>query len=74
MEKYNDIIVKQVNDGIVEVIKEDEKLPEVGSVTYLPHHAVVKEEKTRKICVVYDASVKAGVCNLNECLYKGAFH
>ena len=64
--------MKQVNDGIVEVIKEDEKLPEVGAVTYLPHRAVVKEEKARKIRVVYDASAKAGVCSLNECLYKGA--
>ena len=46
----------------------------LGGVTYLPHRAVVNENKsTMKLRVVFDASAKTrnGIC-LNEVLYKGA--
>ena len=74
LKNYDEIIRKQINEGIVEVeVVDDKEDPlEVGTVTYMPHRAVVKELKsTTKVRVVYDCSAKAGECSLNECLYKG---
>ena len=71
-DRYDEIIRKQVNEGIVELVDDSEKPPEVGTVTYIPHQAVIKEGKsTTKIRVVYDCSTKAGEHSFNECLYKG---
>ena len=54
------------------MVDESEETPEVGSVTYLPHRAVVNEGKSStRVRVVYDVSAKAGDCSLTECLYKG---
>ena len=39
---------------------------------YLPHHAVVRQDKTTsKIRVVYDVSAKTNGPSLNECLHVG---
>ena len=60
--------------GILEEVQTDAV---VGCVTYLPHHAVVREDKTTtKVRIVYNCKFKrkrgknAGR-SLNDCLYKG---
>ena len=70
LREYDDIIQNQIKMGIVEEINEP---GEVGEVTYLPHKAVIREDKkSTKVRVVFDASAKSkqGV-SLNDCLYKG---
>ena len=54
------------------MIERVESRGDVGEVTYLPHRAVVRENKsTTKVRIVYDASAKNKGPSLNECLYKG---
>ena len=68
---YNDIIQDQLRRGIIEPVPHIENIP--GATHYLPHHAVVRRDKTTtKVRVVYDASARGGNGpSLNECLYKG---
>ena len=71
MQQYDSTIREQIEAGIVE----DTPLDVKGStqVHYLPHHAVVRTDKsTTKLRIVYDASAKTdGNPSLNECLHVG---
>ena len=65
---YDTTIKDQVSKGIVEVVS-----PAVnGRVHYLPHHGVVRQDKTTsKLRIVYDASARSHGASLNNCLYTG---
>eukprot|EP00794_Sanderia_malayensis_P016165 gene16165-biopygen13734 len=70
-EQYNDIISQQAAQGIIERVTE---LEATGTVHYLPHRAVVRENaETTKVRVVYDASSKnrKSDASLNDCLHVG---
>ena len=65
---YNSTIQDQLMNGIVEPVPTESN----GAVHYLPHHGIVRADKTTtKLRVVYDASSKTSGPSLNECLYKG---
>lgn len=67
--EYDSVIRKQLELGIIQRVP-DSDVGIVGEVHYLPHHAVVKQDKdTTKVRVVYDASAKSGGPSLNECLF-----
>ena len=71
IQKYDDIIIDQLNKGIIEKVGSE---PNSLIKHYIPHHAVVNPAKaTTKVRVVYDASAKCKPENksLNECLYRG---
>ena len=71
------MIEYQLKTGIVELVNEHETITP-GHVHYLPHRAVVREDKTRtKVRVVFDASASSSNSyfpsygSLNSCLYAG---
>ena len=68
LKQYNSTIQDQLEKGIIEPAPEETK----STTHYLPHHGVVRSDKTTtKLRVVYDASSKTSGPSLNECLYKG---
>ena len=71
LEEYDRIIKDQQNQGIIEAVPRDDTQP--GTVHYLPHHAVVRRNKsTTKVRIVYDASARSSNGpSLNDCLLKG---
>ena len=71
LKDYDVIIQDQVKQGIVEVVT-DPTPPDGCTVHYLPHHAVVRQDKcTMKVRIVYDASAKSNGPSLNDCLRTG---
>ena len=71
LHQYNDVIQDQIRKGIVEAVVEPRERG-ARQVHYLPHHAVLREDKeTTKLRVVYDASAKINGPALNDCLYAG---
>lgn len=57
LKEYDSIIRTQLQDGIIELVKE--AAPCAGVVHYLPHHGVICRDKdTTKVRVVHDASSK----------------
>ena len=70
LKEYDRTIKDQLEKDIIETVQVGE--PTSDRVHYLPHHAVVRQEKTTtKLRVVYDASAKSDGPSLNECLRKG---
>ncbi|XP_066934625.1 uncharacterized protein [Clytia hemisphaerica] len=69
---YDQIIKDYEKDSIIEKVPEEEIAKDRGKVHYLPHRAVVKENReTTKIRIVFDASCGVNGPSLNECLYPG---
>ena len=76
MSKYNAIIKEQLQTGIIEPVeKEQEEIQEISKrIHYLPHHAVIREDKTTtKIRVVFYGSArsKSEELSINDCLERG---
>lgn len=71
LKEYDSVIKEQLKNGIVEVVEKPGDC-EVGKTHYLPHHAVLRRDKTTtKLRVVYDASARSNGAALNACLYTG---
>ncbi|XP_064406470.1 uncharacterized protein LOC135351415 [Halichondria panicea] len=63
------VIKTQFEQGIVELVEDLANRPDVH---YLPHHPVIRKDKTTtKVRVVYDASAKTSGPSLNDCLDQG---
>ena len=61
----------QLHRGIVEVVT-DRAHPTEGREHYLPHHAVIRQDKqTTRLRIVYDASARTSGPCLNDCLHTG---
>ena len=74
LQQYDNVIKEQLNCGVVELIdRSAEEKVRLGTVHYIPHKEVVKEDRaTTKLRVVYDASAKSsGEPSLNNCLLPG---
>ena len=70
LQQYDAVIRDQLERGIVEVV--DDAGSQTNLTHYLPHHPVVREDKsTTKLRIVYDASAKTSGPSLNDCLYAG---
>ena len=70
LREYDTIIRDQLQRGIVEVV--DDSVDTAGNTHYLPHHAVIRQDKkTTKVRVVYDASAHSTGPSLNDCLHTG---
>ena len=69
--EYDNIFRNYLNEGIIEKVNDESAIP--GCVHYLPHRAVIRNDKeTTKVRVVFDASAKLPKSpSLNECLYAG---
>uniref|UniRef100_A0A1I7T407 Integrase catalytic domain-containing protein n=1 Tax=Caenorhabditis tropicalis TaxID=1561998 RepID=A0A1I7T407_9PELO len=70
-EAYHQIIMKQLESGIIEEASED--ATDDGRSYVIPHRAVIKEESlTTKLRIVLDASSHMrGELSLNDCLFPG---
>ena len=80
LQEYSSIMNEQLSKGIIEAV--DLPVGKGGnfeqshraSVHYLPHHAVVRQDKqTTKVRIVYDGSARsaANSFSLNDCLMTG---
>ena len=66
LREYDSIIQSQRSQGVVEEVSPQEELAN-GPIHYLPHHAVVRRDKsTTQVRVVYDTSAQSTGCSLNE--------
>ena len=66
LQEYDQTIKTQLESGVIEVVPDGEL--QTTQVHYLPHHPVVREDKsTTKLRVVYDASARDEGPSLNDC-------
>ena len=70
LKEYDQIISDHIKEGILEEVPIGFK---TSNVHYLPHRAVIKEDReTTKVCIVFDASAKyKNELSLNEVLDPG---
>ena len=70
LQEYDFILKNQESEGIIE--KPPERFKPARTVHYLPHHPVIRTEKsTSRVRIVYDASAKRDGPSLNDCLETG---
>ncbi|XP_020615574.1 uncharacterized protein LOC110053657 [Orbicella faveolata] len=71
-EEYDRVIKDQLDRGIIERVDQSEKAQPCHQIHYLPHHCVVREDKsTTKLRIVYNASARENGPPLNDCLHTG---
>ena len=69
---YNEIFYDYEKQNIIEKVPFDEIAKKFGTVYYIPHHPVVRQNReTTKIRPVFDASWSINKPSLNDCLYPG---
>ena len=72
LKEYDDVTIKQENEGIVETVDLSVTQNIPGGVHYIPHPEVIRRDKaTSKLRVVYDASTRNNGPSLNDCLEAG---
>lgn len=72
--EYDRVIKEQLHSGVIQVVDEElAQTQQPGTVHYIPHREVLREDKnTTKLRVVYDANSKQPQqSSLNECLEPG---
>ena len=71
--RYNDVVEDYLKQGMAEDVPRENASPPSSQTYYLPHHAVLREDKvTTKLRVVFDASShEDGSPSLNDCLLTG---
>lgn len=69
--RYSEVFHEYIDLGHVERVPEDD--PKISTAVYLPHHAVVRDDKTTsKVRIVFDASMKSSNSpSLNDDLLVG---
>lgn len=73
LRKYHATFMEQLNLGIIEVV-EDPAKAESPLVMYLPHHAVIREDKiSSKVRIVFDCSAKSkkSAPSFNDLVFRG---
>ena len=69
LNQYDNIFKEKLKTGIIAEVKEEGV---VGEAHYIPHHPVIRNDKTTiKVRIVFDASASSNGPNLNSYLYKG---
>lgn len=71
--RYNEVVEDYLKQGMAEDVPREHTSPQGSQTYYLPHHAVLREDKaTTKLQVVFDASShKDRSPSLNDCLLTG---
>ena len=70
-DNYDKVIEEKLDRGVIEKVQIGDR-GEVGQTYYMPHSAVVRNDRTTtKTRIVFDASCKGGTVSLNEILEKG---